>query len=170
MAQFPSWNHERCSPAQPLDQIRLNAIFHGRKERGLTIQIFLADYPQEDGWRMIRILVADDDPGIRNLLGAFLKNGGYEVALVNNGIEALESHAQDPVGLVLLDVEMPKMGGLEALRHFKADFGEVPVVLMSGLLDPGLQGEGFELGCADFLSKPFAFSDLLNRVNCLVGA
>lgn len=80
-----------------------------------------------------RILIAEDDPGIRDFLEDALKMQGYQVESVEDGTRALEALAAEPFDLVLSDVRMPNVDGIELCRQMSALHPHVPVVLMTGL-------------------------------------
>lgn len=111
------------------------------------------------------ILVIDDDPSNLKLLNQILKND-YRVYLATNGILALdflETHMPD---IILLDVLMPQMDGYEVIRRIKANprLKEIPVIFLTGLDGVSNETKSFELGAADFLTKPIVAESVRNRV------
>ena len=107
-----------------------------------------------------RVLVIDDDPGIRDYLGAAVSRQGYEVFAEANGEEALSKlHVSKP-DIVTLDVVLPGMDGLETLRRLKQRLPEVPVVMLSGHGQARTIVDAMRLGASDFLRKPFEVEEL----------
>jgi len=115
------------------------------------------------------ILVAEDNADMRRLL-AFLLGREYRVRLARNGREALDAVRAHPPDLVLTDVMMPEMSGIELCRTLKADPATrgIPVVLVTSKAEREMKLEGLELGADDYVSKPFHPRELLARVRSLV--
>jgi two-component system response regulator AtoC len=107
-----------------------------------------------------RVLVIDDDPGVRDYLGALVSRRGYEVFAHPSGEEALRKLDADRPDLVTLDVVLPGMDGLETLRRLKERLPEVPVVMLSGHGQARTIVEAMRLGATDFLRKPFEVEEL----------
>jgi len=107
-----------------------------------------------------RVLVIDDDPGIRDYLEAAVSRQGYEVFAAANGEEALASLSESRPHIVTLDVVLPGMDGLETLRRLKQRIPEVPVVMLSGHGQARTIVDAMRLGAADFLRKPFEAEEL----------
>jgi putative two-component system response regulator len=112
-----------------------------------------------------RILVVDDMPENLDILGGLLEPEGYSVDTAKDGQEAVEKALADPPDLILMDVSMPRMTGLEACRQLKADPRTqlVPVLLITGLGAREDRIEGIAAGCDDFLTKPVDFEQLIAR-------
>lgn len=113
-----------------------------------------------------RILVVDDTPSARELIEAALEPEGYEILLATNGFEALAALEQTRPDLVLLDVMMPGMDGLEVCRRIRADprWRTLPVILITALQAQEHRLEGLEAGADEFVTKPVDISELLIRV------
>jgi CheY-like chemotaxis protein len=117
------------------------------------------------------ILVVDDDPVIQKLLSVNFEMEGYRVITAGDGLEGLEQVTSEQPDLVLLDVMMPKMDGLEAARRIKANPAtkHIPVVLLSAKAQSAdIQG-GLEAGADDYVTKPFDPLELLDKVAALIG-
>jgi len=114
---------------------------------------------------MSKILVAEDERDIRELIGFTLRFAGFEVVLVANGVEAIEEALQHP-DLIILDVRMPKMTGYEVCRRLKEDpaTSTIPIVFLSAKGQEGEIREGLDLGAIEYIVKPFAPDDLTNQV------
>ena len=107
------------------------------------------------------ILIADDEPGIRSSLQKLLEFEGYRVLLAEDGPRALELSRERAVDLVLLDIKMPGMDGLEVLSHVHADQPQLPVVIISGHGTIQTAVEATRLGAFDFVEKPVDADRLL---------
>lgn len=107
-----------------------------------------------------RILVTDDDPAIRDVLTRFLTARGFEVLTAADGREALKILKSDPPDIVLLDIAMPRLNGIEVLRRMQADGIDVGVIMISGHPDEDAAKKSLQLGAADFIVKPFDFTYL----------
>ena len=82
--------------------------------------------------RHLNILVVDDDPGVLELLGAFLETRGYGVTTRNSGASALDVLAREPFDLVISDIEMAEMNGYELLRRTREQYPKIGIILMTG--------------------------------------
>lgn len=113
-----------------------------------------------------RILVADDEPHIRQILRFTLERAGYQVIVASDGEEALTMAAQLKPSLVLLDVMMPKLDGYEVCRKMRQDFvlNQIPVIILSARGDQRDRVAGLEGGANDYLVKPYSNEELLLRV------
>lgn len=112
------------------------------------------------------LLVVDDNAGNRDLLSRLLEREGYEVSCAENGAEALDRVRTRPPDLMLLDVMMPVMNGIDACRKLKDDPETrlIPVVIMTALGQVEDRVRGIEAGADDFLTKPVSRSELLARI------
>lgn len=119
---------------------------------------------------MAKILIAEDEPDIRDLIAFTLRFAGHEVVAVANGLEALSSITQEMPDLVLLDVRMPQMTGYEACRKIKADpvTKDIPVIFLSAKGQDSEIREGFEAGAYEYLLKPFGPDELAKRIRELL--
>jgi DNA-binding response OmpR family regulator len=112
------------------------------------------------------ILAVDDTPALLALLVRILSHAGYHVRPADNGDLALAAVAADAPDLILLDVRMKGMDGLEVCRRLKAreETRHIPVILISAFADESEWVEGLQQGAADFITKPFQAEELLCRV------
>ncbi|GAB3909935.1 hypothetical protein GCM10028803_48630 [Larkinella knui] len=118
--------------------------------------------------RKRKILVVDDDATYRQLFTFQLTSAGYEVFIAHDGQEALNWINQQRLDLILLDLLMPRMSGIEVLQRIKALDCKTPVMLVSGAEWP-IARQGVELGePSGFLTKPFTMEDLLAKVKMLL--
>ncbi|CAM4084812.1 response regulator transcription factor [Listeria booriae] len=117
---------------------------------------------------MKRILVVDDDPHIRQLVGHHLRVEGFHVLEAENGVHAETLLNEDQVHLAIVDLMMPEMDGLELCQRMRADYPEIPVIMLTAkdaLLD---KAQGFEAGTDDYVTKPFEPQELIFRVRALL--
>ena len=116
--------------------------------------------------KQFRILVVDDDPRILNFLRSKLKASGYEVLTAGNGREGMEeAQAQEP-DLIVLDLLMPKMNGLEMLKELRS-FSTLPVIILTAKGADADRIKGLKLGADDYLPKPFNPDELVARIEAI---
>lgn len=115
---------------------------------------------------MAKILIAEDERDIRDLVAFTLRFAGHEVVAVGNGEEAVEAAQQEKPELILMDVRMPRMTGYEACEKMKADpeLQVIPVVFLSAKGQESEIRTGLEAGADEYLLKPFAPAELTVRV------
>ncbi len=115
---------------------------------------------------MARILIAEDEPDIRDLVAFTLRFAGHDVTPTSNGEEAFQQASVVMPDLILMDVRMPKMTGYEACRAMKADpaLKDIPVVFLSAKGQDTEIQTGMEVGAEEYLLKPFAPDQLTQRV------
>ncbi|MEU1080295.1 SpoIIE family protein phosphatase [Streptomyces sp. NPDC005908] len=120
--------------------------------------------------RSARVLVADDNADMREYLTRILTAGGYEVTAVTDGVEALDAARRRTPDLVVSDVMMPRLDGLELVSRLRGDprTASVPVLLLSARAGQEASIEGLQAGADDYLVKPFAAAELLARVRANV--
>lgn len=115
-----------------------------------------------------RILVVDDDAHIRDVLARFFGDSGYEVRAAADGKEGLMLARVWSPDLIVLDLELPEMNGLDVLRHVTADHSEIPVVAVSGhAAAEQLGNDARRLGAREFFAKPFDLEQLRGAVQRL---
>jgi two-component system, OmpR family, alkaline phosphatase synthesis response regulator PhoP len=116
-----------------------------------------------------KILIADDEPDILEILKYNLTNEGYEVVTAKDGDEALERARRYKPDLIVLDVMMPKKTGVEVceLLRAQAAFKETLIIFLTAVNDEGAQIKGLETGADDYVSKPISPKVFLSRVNAL---
>jgi CheY-like chemotaxis protein len=118
------------------------------------------------------VLVVDDDPVVHQVLHHFLGRNGYQMINANNGREAIALATRERPQLIILDVRMPEMGGLTALRQLKEIEATkaIPVIVVSVHVDRETRLESEASGAAVFLTKPFSPAQLLAEVRRLMPA
>jgi two-component system, OmpR family, copper resistance phosphate regulon response regulator CusR len=116
----------------------------------------------------MKLLIAEDDNELRAYLRTSLMASGFVVDAVTNGVNVLAYLKSSAYDLLILDVMMPGMDGLEVLRRIRASDSQMPVLMLSGRHLVEDRVKGLELGADDYLIKPFALTELLARVNTLL--
>jgi len=123
--------------------------------------------PRPAAMNLAKVLLVDDDPQVRRALRTTLTSAGYVVVEARTGEEALEEvQAEGAVDMVLLDLKMPGIGGLEACRRIRKIF-DVPILVISVLRSQEDKVQAFDAGADDYLVKPFGIQELLSRIHAL---
>jgi len=119
---------------------------------------------------MARILIAEDEPDIRDLVAFTLRFAGHEVTATANGEEAVQMASQIIPDLILMDVRMPRMTGYDACRLMKASptLKDIPVVFLSAKGQDAEIATGLDAGAEEYLLKPFAPDQLTERVKYIL--
>ena len=113
------------------------------------------------------ILLVDDEDSIQKLLAYPLEREGYRVLQARDGVEALERFASERVDLVVLDIMLPKLDGLEVCKRLRAE-SEVPIIMLTARDDELDKVLGLELGADDYITKPFSIREFRSRVRALL--
>ena len=116
---------------------------------------------------MIRILVIDDEVSIRRLLQVILEGAGHTVLTAEDASHGLHALALDKPDLLILDLGLPDLDGLEALRRLR-DWSQVPVLVLSARANSNDKVKALDLGADDYLTKPFDAPELLSRIRALL--
>lgn len=114
-----------------------------------------------------KILVVEDDPKIQKIIVQSLLKEGYLVFACSNGLEALEKARSENPDLVILDLRLPEIDGLEICRRLRKT-GSVPIIIVSARGEEADKVAGFTLGADDYVTKPFSPTELLLRVNAVL--
>ena len=114
----------------------------------------------------MKILIVEDDAGISDFVIPELEHEGYDTCLAVTGREALEKFEAEKPDLILLDIMLPELNGLEVLRRIRA-VSTVPVILETARGETIDKINGLNLGADDYISKPFEIEELLARINAL---
>lgn len=117
---------------------------------------------------MAEILLAEDAVSIREGVKALLESDFHSVRAVGDGTDALLCYRRYHPALIILDVMMPKMDGLQVLYHIRTTDSHTPVMLLTAKTQEEDKVQGFGIGCDDYLTKPFSGRELLARVSALL--
>jgi DNA-binding response OmpR family regulator len=119
---------------------------------------------------MSRILVAEDDPDIASLLGHYLQRAGFEADMVSSGRDVLPRIRKAPPDLLLLDIMLPGLDGLEVCRAVRSDpqTAAIPVIMVTAKGEESDRIVGLELGADDYITKPFSPNEVIARIRALL--
>jgi len=116
----------------------------------------------------MKILLLEDDYLYRVTIQDFLESNGYEVDDFDDGEEALNAIYDNSYALLLLDIRVPSIDGYEILKEIRASGIKTPVIMLTSLTDIQNLSLGYELGCSDYLRKPFELKELKYRVEYII--
>jgi two-component system, OmpR family, phosphate regulon response regulator PhoB len=114
------------------------------------------------GGTMSAILLVEDDPDIRHLVSYKLTTGGFDVTEASDGFAALRSARQNPPDLVILDVQLPRLSGLEVCRELRSgpDTAQIPIIMLTARTRLQDLEQAYAAGATDYVVKPFSPRDL----------
>ena len=115
-----------------------------------------------------RVLVVDDERAVRDGLRRALQLEGYQVELASDGEEALASEHAHGADVIVLDVLMPRLDGLETCRRLRSEGSSTPILMLTARVEVNDRVEGLDAGADDYLVKPFALDELLARLRALL--
>jgi DNA-binding response OmpR family regulator len=118
-----------------------------------------------DNWK---VLLVDDEEEFVSTLAERLNLRGIQTRIATTGDDALRVVRADPPQIIVLDVMMPGMSGLEVLQRLRADFPQIPVILLSGIGSTQDTEKGMRLGAIDFLMKPLQIEQLIGKMSAAV--
>jgi two-component system, sensor histidine kinase RpfC len=158
----------------PFDKRRLFNVLHSvaAGEEVHEGVVRLQDYARRSAAIKVRVLVADDNATNREVIGKILERSGHAITLVNDGEQTLDALEREPHDIVILDRNMPGMGGMEALQAIRLmtrSRERLPVIMLSADVTPEAKREALEAGADSFLPKPVAALRLLDEVERLAG-
>ena len=121
--------------------------------------------------KQVKVLVIEDDPDICELITLYAEKSGYSVNVANSGMKGLEMFYDNPPDLVILDIMMPEMDGLEVLTRLKgkSETATIPVILLTAKVQYEDVLGGYKLGADYYITKPFTSTQLVNGINLLLG-
>jgi two-component system KDP operon response regulator KdpE len=111
----------------------------------------------------VKVLLVDDDPTLRRTLGIGMRAEGHEVLIVADGRSALQALREDKPDIVVLDLGLPDLSGVEVLRRLRS-WSTIPVVVLSARAESAEKVQALDLGADDYVTKPFGMEELLARV------
>jgi len=117
-----------------------------------------------------KVLVADDEPGIRSLIEDALSRYGHEVQCVENGVDAIKALSNNSFDVVFLDIRMPNGDGLTALKEIRSLWPNLSVVMITGCGQPEMIDKSMDLGSLACLVKPFSMRDVLGMLDVAMAA
>ena len=115
----------------------------------------------------MKILFAEDETDLREVVTAYLEYQGYQVKAVSNGREAVENAASDAYDTLVLDVMMPEMDGVTAIRKIRETGNTTPAIFLTAKAEVADRVEGLDAGADDYLTKPFSMEELSARLRAL---
>ncbi|KQT35216.1 hypothetical protein ASG29_03650 [Sphingomonas sp. Leaf412] len=116
----------------------------------------------------VRVLLIEDDAAVSGEVAPYLRDGGFEVVVADNGVDGLARALRGDVAAILLDGMLPGMDGMDLLRRLRAHDTSTPVMMLTARDSVGERVDGLDAGANDYLVKPFALAELLARVRALV--
>lgn len=116
---------------------------------------------------MVKLLICDDEAGLRTVLKRYATFEGYEVTEASNGLEAIQLFKDTPFDLIIMDVMMPVMDGFSAVKEIRKT-SDVPIIMLSARGEEYDKFLGFELGVDDYVVKPFSSKEIMFRVNAIL--
>jgi len=115
----------------------------------------------------INVLVVDDEKSLRDFVRRNLEVRGYKVLTASNGLEAMALFQNENIQMVIMDIMMPHMDGLEATRRIRQE-SRVPIIILTAMGEEADKVRAFDLGADDYLTKPFGVGELLGRVKAVL--
>lgn len=115
----------------------------------------------------IKILIVDDDSSIRRFLELSLKNSGYEIFIAQNGKQAISMSQEHKPSIIILDLNLPDISGLEVLKQIRID-SSIPVIMLTIEDDDTKKVNLLDAGADDYLTKPFSIQELLARIRVII--
>ena len=114
-----------------------------------------------------KILIAEDEVELSKAIGAILRFSNYEVTITNNGKDALDKALDEDFNIIIMDIMMPVMDGITALKEIRKNGINTPIILLTAKSQVDDKVEGLDSGANDYLTKPFDKKELLARIRAL---
>jgi DNA-binding response OmpR family regulator len=118
----------------------------------------------------LKVMLVDDEEDFTSALSERLELRGYSIMAVNNGAEALELFESDMPDIVVLDIKMPGISGIEVLKRIKSINSTIPVLLLTGYGSTEEGIKGMQLGASDYMMKPLNIDDLIKKIHASLGS
>ena len=116
---------------------------------------------------MLKILLAEDDKDLNSLTSSVLKEAGYDVTSVYNGLDGLNEFSESKFDLILSDIMMPLCDGYELAREIRSSDSQIPIIFMSARDDKPSKQMGYRVGVDDYITKPFDFDELVMKISAI---
>lgn len=116
---------------------------------------------------MTKILICDDEPGLRTVIKRYAQFEGHEVFEAGNGIEAIEACKKESFDVIIMDIMMPELDGFSAVKEIRK-ISDVPVIMLSARGEEYDKVLGFELGVDDYVVKPFSSKEIMLRISAIL--
>lgn len=116
---------------------------------------------------MTKILICDDEPGLRTVIKRYAQFEGYEVVEAGNGMKAIEACKKESFDIIIMDIMMPELDGFSAVKEIR-EFSNVPVMMLSARGEEYDKVLGFELGIDDYVVKPFSSKEIMLRIAAIL--
>lgn len=117
---------------------------------------------------MFNILITEDDKNIQTLTKIKLSDEGYNVSIASDGEECFEQLEKKPIDLIILDLMLPKMDGIEVIKQIRESGNSIPIIIVSAKSDFPDKAKAFTLGADDYMVKPINFNELIFRIKALL--
>jgi len=117
---------------------------------------------------MIKFLVVDDEPGVVDQVRELLELRKYAVVTATSGEKALELVKKDKPNIVILDIRMPGITGIDVLKEIKKNYPKIRVIMLTGVEDESTKNMAMALGASGYLTKPYSYSELLEMSRKLI--
>ena len=111
-----------------------------------------------------KVLIVDDEENIRLLIQDVMQDAGHDVVTASNGKEALAIVEQSDIGVMLLDINMPEMSGIEVLHQLTEHWPHICVIMITAVYDINTAVDAMKMGAFDYITKPFKRNDLLEKL------
>src|SRR5262249_7629331 len=163
--------HPQVHRARPVQGDRVGGVGQAQGERKVAAVVGHADACFHGSPRLTRVttvLLAEDDTGIAEPLSRALQREGHRVVVVDDGPSALARAGEGEVDLLVLDLGLPEMDGLDVCRRLRRVRPEVPVLMLTARTDEVDFVVGLDAGADDYVAKPFRLAELLARVRALL--
>jgi CheY-like chemotaxis protein len=139
-------------------------------ERSLFAQMSAASPATGNSTRALDVLIVDDDPLILTVVDLMVRHAGHTARTACDGPAALDVLADATADIIVSDIRMPGMDGLELARLVRKDYPQIPIILMTGYLSEYSSGSASEIGVDGILKKPFKSTDLIAAISRAVPA
>jgi len=162
--EFVRWADREAWPSETISQPKIatekTAFFTGRQTQIADVISYVPVY------RGLILLVEDDLANVM-MIGDYLEDKNFQVVVAHNGLEALARASEINPNIILMDIQMPVMNGLEATHHLRADprFQSVPIIALSARAMPRDQERCLQAGASEYLSKPVSLKQLVNTID-----